>query len=63
MVFLSAIETVNITKEIPPVYLAAFGLIMVVVLFVANKILTSMFVPKDGKDEAPIWSRLSDKYK
>ena len=63
MFFLSAIETVDITKEIPPVYLAAFGLIMIVVLFIANKGLTAMFIPKDGREEAPVWSFYSGKSK
>lgn len=63
MLFLSAIETVDITKEIPPVYLAAFALIMVVVLFAANKLLTRMFIPRDTDDDAPVWSYFSKKNK
>ncbi len=63
MPFLSVIETVDITKEIPPVYLAAFAVVMILVLFVANKLLTRMFIPKDGDEEAPVWSHYSKKNK
>ncbi|MBQ8604498.1 MAG: hypothetical protein IJ410_06625 [Oscillospiraceae bacterium] len=56
MLLLSVADTADITQMIPPVYLAAFAAVMAVVLFAANKWLTAMFIPKNGSDEAPLWS-------
>lgn len=63
MLFLSAIKTVDITQEIPPVYLAAFAIVMILVLFIANKLLTRMFIPRNSDDDAPVWSYFSKKNK
>ena len=61
MFFLAVTETVNITKEIPPAYLAGFAAVMAVVLFAVSRYLTHLFIPKGSDDEAPVWSRYDEK--
>lgn len=60
---LNTIETVDITKEIPLKYWIVFILIMAVVLPVSHRILTKMFIPKEGDGEAPVWSAMDKKGK
>ena len=59
MILLSTIETVDITKEIPLGYWIVFIIVMAVVLTVASKVLTKMFIPKNGEEEAEIWSKFT----
>lgn len=63
MIFLKTIETVDITKEIPFVYWIIFAVVMFFVLTLASKVLTNLFIPKPGKEEAPIWSKYNKKGK
>ena len=60
---LNAIETVDITKEIPLKYWIVFIFIMAVVLPVSHRIFTKMFIPKEGDGEAPVWSAMDKKDK
>ena len=57
MLFLNTIETVDITKELPLGFWIGFVLVMAVVLPVANRLLSGMFIPKKGREEAPIWDK------
>lgn len=59
MFFLNTIETVDITKELPLGFWLVFIPVMAVVLFVAHRLLTRMFIPKPGKEEAPLWDKYS----
>ncbi|MBR5521168.1 MAG: hypothetical protein IKU54_04145 [Oscillospiraceae bacterium] len=63
MFYLATTETTNIIQMIPPAYLVAFAGIMAVVLFVANRLLTKLFIPKEGQDEAPVWAWYGDREK
>ena len=59
MFFLNTIETVDITKELPLEFWLVFALVMAVVLFVAHKLLTRLFVPKPGREEPAVWDKYS----
>lgn len=63
MLLLKTIETVDITKEIPLKYWIIFIIVMFFVLKIASKILTNLFIPKPGEEEAPIWSKYDEKNK
>ena len=62
MLFLSAVQPVDITKEIPFGYWVLFIAVMAVILPLASKILTNMFIPKNNEEDAPVWSSMSKKY-
>lgn len=61
MFILATIETVDITKELPLAFWLGFAAFTAVILPLANRILTNMFIPKKGRDEAPIWSKYDKK--
>ena len=62
MFFLTAVQPVDITKEIPLKYWMLFIAVMAVILPLASKILTNMFIPKNNEEDAPVWSSMSKKY-
>ena len=63
MLLLNTLELVDITKEIPLKYWIIFIAVMAVVLSLVSRYLTNMFIPKDGEDDAPVWSAMSKKDK
>lgn len=54
---------VDITKEIPLKYWILFIAVMAVVLPLARRFLTHLFIPKKGEEEVPVWSSMSKKGK
>ena len=54
---------VDITQEIPFKYWLVFIIAMAVILPLANKMLTHLFIPKSDDEEAPVWSSMSKKGK
>ena len=62
MLLLTTVELVDITKEIPLGYWVLFIAVMAVILPLASKILTNMFIPKNNEEDAPVWSSMSKKY-
>ncbi|MBQ7902571.1 MAG: hypothetical protein IJ362_02460 [Oscillospiraceae bacterium] len=61
MFLLETIKTVDITQEIPLKYWIIFIVVMAVILPLVSKLLTKLFIPAKGRDEAPIWSAMSKK--
>ena len=54
ILFLLIGQGVDITKEIPAGYLLVFALVMIVVLRIARKVLTGLFLPRTmGEDDVP----------
>lgn len=56
MLLLSVAGTVDITQEIPLPWLIVFAVVLLVVLFVANRVLSNLFIPKNGENEPPVWA-------
>ena len=63
MLLLNTLELVDITKEIPLKYWLLFIAVMAVVLPLASRFLTNMFIPKNDAEDAPVWSAMSKKDK
>ena len=63
MFLFNTLELVDITKEIPLKYWILFIAVMAVILPLASKFLTHMFIPKNGEEDAPVWSAMSKKDK
>ena len=63
MLLLQTVELVDITKEIPLKYWILFIAVMAVILPLASKILTHMFIPQNNEEDAPVWSSLDRKNK
>ena len=63
MLFLSAVRPVDITKEIPLKYWILFIAVMAVILPLASKFLTHLFIPKSDEEDAPVWSSMNRKNK
>lgn len=61
MLLLNTIETVDITQEIPLKYWVIFIAVMAIILPLVSRMLTRLFIPKDGEEEAPIWSAMAKK--
>lgn len=61
MFFLTAIETADITKELPLYFWIGFIIVMAVVLIAVNKLLTKLFIPKNDGEEALIWGKFNKK--
>lgn len=61
MFLLDVVTTVDITQEIPLKYWILFIAVMAVILPLASKLLTKLFIPAKGSDEAPVWSAMSRK--
>ena len=54
---------VDITKEIPLQYWILFIAVMSVVLPLARKLLTHLFIPANDNEEAVVWSAMNKKGK
>ena len=63
MFFLTAVQPVDITKEIPLKYWILFIAVMAVILPLASKFLTHLFIPKNDEEDAPVWSSMNRKNK
>ena len=63
MLLLSVAGTVDITQEIPLPWLIVFAVVLLVVLFVANRVLSNLFIPKNGESEPPVWAYYNRKNK
>ena len=61
MLMFLATTGVDITQEIPIEYWVLFIAVMALVLPLANRLLTHMFIPKNDDEEAPVWSVMSRK--
>ena len=61
MLLLQTVELVDITKEIPLKYWVLFIAVMAVILPLASKFLTHLFIPKNNEEDAPVWSSMSRK--
>lgn len=57
MFILNVLETTDITKELPITFWVVFAVVMAVVLLVAHRLLTRLFIPRPGSEEAPIWDK------
>ena len=62
MLLFNTVELVDITKEIPLKYWILFIAVMAMILPLASKILTNMFIPKNNEEDAPVWSSMGKKY-
>ena len=63
MFFLTAVQPVDITKEIPLKYWILFIAVMAVILPLASRFLTHLFIPKSDEEDAPVWSSMSRRNK
>ena len=61
MLFLLTVDTVDITKELPVGFWIGFAAVMAVALPLANRILSNMFIPKNGKEDPPVWDKYDKK--
>ena len=63
MLLLQTVELVDITKEIPLKYWILFIAVMAVILPLASKFLTHLFIPKSNEEDAPVWSSMNRRNK
>ena len=63
MLLLQTVELVDITKEIPLKYWILFIAVMAVIIPLVSKVLTNLFIPQNGEEDAPVWSSLDRKDK
>lgn len=60
---MSLLNTVDITAEIPFSLWLAGGAVFVLIIFLGNRLLSKLFLPKSEDEEAPIWKAKDEKRK